>query len=222
MSPQTTHPGDGSEHYTTFEVSRLLGLAVRSVQLMVDREELEAWKTTGGHRRITRESVLRWLDAHPRHSKGTLVGRQAGAGDARSGTPPRGKSPRALLIEDSVHYQNLIRLLMQEHFPDVELHVANDGFSGLARYGALSPNVLLVDMMLPGMDGATLIGALRTQPTFRGVELIVVTSLTPKDIEQYSYVLQGVTVVHKTELIHRLPQELARALAREFEEAGAT
>lgn len=51
-------PGD---ELTTIEVARLLGMAVRSVQLMVDRGELRAWKTPGGHRRIARESVEHWI-----------------------------------------------------------------------------------------------------------------------------------------------------------------
>ena len=33
-----------ADHYTTLEVAKMLGMAVRSVQLMVDRNELEAWK----------------------------------------------------------------------------------------------------------------------------------------------------------------------------------
>ena len=49
-----------SDQMSTMEVARLLGLAVRSIQLMVDRGELQAWKTPGGHRRISRESVERW------------------------------------------------------------------------------------------------------------------------------------------------------------------
>ena len=52
------------DHYTTLEVAKMLGMAVRSVQLMVDRNELEAWKTPGGHRRIFRASVERWMTAH--------------------------------------------------------------------------------------------------------------------------------------------------------------
>lgn len=52
------------DHYTTLEVAKMLGMAVRSVQLMVDRNELEAWKTPGGPRRISRASVERWMTAH--------------------------------------------------------------------------------------------------------------------------------------------------------------
>ena len=50
---------------TTREVAQALGMAVRSVQLMVDRGELQAWKTPGGHRRIARASVLQWLQSRP-------------------------------------------------------------------------------------------------------------------------------------------------------------
>ena len=57
FSAQDTAPDDVS---TTIEVAKQLGLAVRSVQLMVDRGELVAWKTAGGHRRISRESLDRW------------------------------------------------------------------------------------------------------------------------------------------------------------------
>ena len=39
----------------------MLGMAVRSVQLMVDRGLLQAWRTPGGHRRIDSRSVQRWL-----------------------------------------------------------------------------------------------------------------------------------------------------------------
>ena len=67
-----------ADHYTTLEVAKMLGMAVRSVQLMVDRNELEAWKTPGGHRRISRASVERWMTAHgaggaaPAPAAGTL------------------------------------------------------------------------------------------------------------------------------------------------------
>jgi CheY-like chemotaxis protein len=45
-----------------------------------------------------------------------------------------------LLIEDSKHYQNLVRLLLRQHFPEVELHVADDGIAGLAMAGQLQPD----------------------------------------------------------------------------------
>ncbi|PJO39056.1 DNA-binding protein, partial [Delftia acidovorans] len=75
MSENSTPPGQ-IPHYTTAEVAKLLGMAVRSVQLMVDRGDLEAWKTPGGHRRITRASVERWRGSRRcgRHVRGASGG----------------------------------------------------------------------------------------------------------------------------------------------------
>ncbi|MBL8316242.1 MAG: response regulator [Rubrivivax sp.] len=190
----------------------MLGMAVRSVQLMVDRGELEAWKTPGGHRRISRSSVDRW-----RASRG------AGASEARPAqavpagvVAPAARRPgkrRVLLIEDSVHYQNLVGLLLRQSFPELELHVADDGIAGLALAGQLQPEILIVDILLPGIDGGTLITSLRSHPQFAETRLIVVTSLDEEQRKPYAFALAGVPVVHKPRLVMDLPPLLREGQA---------
>lgn len=195
---------------STIEAARLLGMAVRSVQMMVDRGDLQAWKTPGGHRRIARSSVDRWLAARPGHAPAAT-----GATAARPTKPPATTEPlprqglRVLLIEDSAHYQNLVSLLVRQQLPDTDLHVADDGIAGLAMAGRLDPDVLLVDILLPGIDGATLITSLRSHPQFKRSRLIVVTSLDDDQRAPYAFALEGVPVVHKTRLVTELPALLA-------------
>ncbi len=241
---RTRAPG---EDCSTIEVAHRLGLAVRSVQLMVDRGELQAWKTPGGHRRIARASVERWLagrqaeagqggaalpqpgaqaaeaatavpaalSAHAAHAAalGTTGPAALATGAlAEAGERPSA-APRVLLIEDSRHFQKLVSLLVQQHFPGVELHLADDGISGLAQAGQLQPQVLLVDLLLPGIDGATLIAGLRSHPAFASMRLVVVTSLDSTELRPYAHALQGLPVVHKPQLVAELPLRLAEALA---------
>ncbi|WP_232540199.1 response regulator [Azohydromonas aeria] len=192
---------NAADHCTTLEVARWLGMAVRSVQLMVDRGELQAWKTPGGHRRISRSSVERWLASH--HS-----------GALQAPQPVPAASRTVLLIEDSAHAQHLVQLLVREQFPEVELHVADDGIAGLAMAGELQPAVLIVDILLPGIDGATLLTSLRTHPQFSRSQLIVLTSLDEDQRGPYAFALAGVPVVHKPRLVVELPPLLAERLAR--------
>jgi excisionase family DNA binding protein len=205
-------------------------MAVRSVQLMVDRGELSAWKTPGGHRRILRDSVDRW-----RAERG--IGTASGGPRAATAPPAAARSlpeprpvaaapdidttedrqapagaARVLLIEDSKHFQNLISLLLRQHFPGAELHVADDGIAGLAMAGQLQPHVLIVDILLPGIDGATLIGSLSMHPQFAASRLVVVTSLDEAQREPYAFALKGVPVVHKPRLVAELPPLLHRLL----------
>ncbi|MBL8327617.1 MAG: helix-turn-helix domain-containing protein [Rubrivivax sp.] len=192
-----------SDNCSTIEAARMLGLAVRSVQLMVDRGELEAWKTPGGHRRISRASLRAWIDR--RGQTGSAAPPQTSDPILREGRPPR-----VLLIEDSAHYQNLVGLLVRQALPQVELHVAEDGIAGLAMAGKLDPELLIIDILLPGIDGATLIASLRSHQQFQRMSLMVVTSLEGSQRDPYAFALQGLPVVHKTRLVAELPRLLER------------
>ncbi len=178
-------------------------MAVRSVQLMVDRGELQAWKTPGGHRRILRSSLEAWLAA-----RAAPV-----AASPAPGAQPHERPMTLLLIEDSVHFQNLISLVVKRELPEAELHVASDGIAGLAMAGRLEPDVLLIDILLPGIDGAALITSLRSHPQFARSRLIVVTALDEAQRAPYAFALDGVPLVHKTALVTELPPLLAEAAA---------
>jgi excisionase family DNA binding protein len=206
---------DDVNFMTTRAVARQLGLAVRSIQLMVDRGELKAWRTSGGHRRIERESVQLW---HARESNGAT---HAEAGSAILPTDfftyknfaPKTDQPRSvLLIEDSIHFQTLVKLLFAQTFPDVKLHVADDGIVGLAMAGQLQPDVLIIDILLPSLNGATLINTLRSHPQFDRSHVLVLTSLEASQLGPYAFALGGVPVVHKPQLVTDLPPLLAGLL----------
>lgn len=199
----------GEDDCTTLDVARRLNLAVRSVQLMVDRGELQAWKTPGGHRRISRASVDRWLATRQSGPAPTAPVR----GGVQAAIGVRGGGKRVLLIEDSRHYQNLVSMLLAEKFPEVELHIADNGIPGLAMAGQLQPALLIVDILLPGIDGATLITNLRSHRQFSQSRLIVITSLTEAERAPYAFALGGVPVVHKPQLVTDLPPLVAKCLA---------
>ena len=207
---------------TTREVAQQLGLAVRSVQLMVDRGELQAWKTSGGHRRISRESVARWLTGSGGSAAPSTesAASSAAAPVAPSPLPMPARrratdshQPSVVLIEDSAHFQNMIGLLMKHAHPEVSLHVAGDAVLGLALCGAIRPDVLIIDLLLPGIDGATLINSVRSQNLFDGMKLLVVTALDETERAPYAYALTGVPIIEKQHLTRQLAGTLTELLA---------
>lgn len=234
------HPAAPESHWSTLEVAHQLGMAVRSVQLMVDRGELDAWKTPGGHRRISRLSVELWMaqrrtgaappapmptmaPSSPFLSSGASAGLSAPGMPYLVTAPPsdaemqrRADAPPdrgcVLVIEDSKHYQNLVALLLREHFPQLDVKFADDGIAGLAMVGQLRPRVLIIDILLPGIDGATLIMSLRSHPQFANSVLLVLTSLDDADLAPYRFALDNVTVLNKADVVAELPHQLRRLL----------
>lgn len=210
--------GDGltpPDTCSTTDAAKRLGMAVRSVQMMVDRGELQAWKTPGGHRRILRQSIEHWLSGRSGTAPAAVPAARLPVAPLAAAAPARHSEGalRVLLIEDSKHFQNLVSLLVRRELPAAELHVADDGIAGLALVGRVEPHLLLIDILLPGIDGAALITSLRSHPEFASSRLVVITSLDEVQRAPYAFALQGVPVVHKSQLAMQLPPLLAEAAA---------
>ena len=80
--------------------------------------------------------------------------------------------------------------------------------------GLFQPQVLIVDILLPGIDGATLISSLRMHEQFRDLRVIVITSLSPEQLAPYAFALQDLPVVHKSRLVAELPGVLTTCISQ--------
>ena len=58
---------------------------------------------------------------------------------------------KVLIIEDHADIRALVRMTLE--LEDFELHEAVDGQVGLAQARALRPDLVLLDVMMPGLDG---------------------------------------------------------------------
>jgi PAS domain S-box-containing protein len=89
-----------------------------------------------------------------------------------------------LYVEDNPVNALIIGELLQRR-PDLQLHVAADGASGVQRAMALRPDLVLLDMQLPDMDGLEVMRRLRAEPALAQVPVIALSAnAMPEDIEQ--------------------------------------
>jgi signal transduction histidine kinase/ActR/RegA family two-component response regulator len=68
---------------------------------------------------------------------------------------------RALLVEDNPANAQFISTLFQQRLPNVEISMALGGHAGLKLAERMNPDLLLLDIHLPGMDGIELLRRLR-------------------------------------------------------------
>lgn len=190
---------------TTREAAQLLGVSLRTAQLWVESGLLEAWKTEGGHRRILRASVDRLLAG----KAGTLPA--AAQGDE--------EPLQVLVVEDDNILLKLYQLRIAAWKLPLALSVAGNGYEGLMRIGRKSPDLLVLDLAMPGMDGFQMLHHLVHSPFREGMEIAVVTGLDEEEIADRGGLPQGVTLLPKPVPFARL-REIVERLLHKREQAA--
>ena len=172
---------------TTREAGETLGVAVRTVQLWVEAGILPAWRTAGGHRRIARSAVERLLAE--RQQDLTSVDEAT-----QSTLPPI----KLLLVEDDSFVLRLFSSIVATWRFPVELTTAVNGFEGLMRIGESRPDIVVTDLLLPGMDGFEMIRALKQPDSgFGSFKLLVVSALSSEEIAERGGLPEDVVCFHK-------------------------
>jgi serine/threonine protein kinase len=83
---------------------------------------------------------------------------------------------RVLVAEDDHEFCELIQLRLRQEFPDADIECVDDGVAALAALERRPASVALVDLQMPGMDGATLTAQLRRRTDCSGMPIIVLTA----------------------------------------------
>jgi len=81
---------------------------------------------------------------------------------------------RVLLIDDEQFYFKLIKKALKES--EYELEYASSGDDGLVKIPVFNPELLIVDLKLPGMDGFQVLERLRRDAKFTHIPVIVITA----------------------------------------------
>lgn len=79
-----------------------------------------------------------------------------------------------LVIEDEVDIADLVAFNLRRN--DYLVELAHDGLKGLAAAKALQPDLIVLDLMMPGMDGVSLFKVLKRDAVTRKIPVIMLTA----------------------------------------------
>src|SRR5690242_21515700 len=89
---------------------------------------------------------------------------------------------KILIVEDNENNRSLFRDILSFHGHEVS--VAKDGQEGVALARQLMPDLVLMDIQMPGMDGMSAGCILKGDPATRALKIIAVTSFAMQGDEQ--------------------------------------
>jgi len=158
-----------SEDYCgTSYAAKLLRLSVATVQSLVEKGEIDAWKTLGGHRRISLQSINAYLAKHSPQL-------------ARVDTDPKHRL-RVLMVEDDENTRELYRCQFEDWDMPVDCTMVPSALEALMDIASMRPDLLITDLAMPGVDGIEMLKALKRNPQLAEMPIIVISGLAPEAI----------------------------------------
>lgn len=132
--------------YTTFDIGNMTGTDPTTVHKWIDRGLMKGFRTPGGHRRVTGQHLRAFLVAH-----GMPI-------------PEELREPtelRLLLVEDDFALVKSLVRGIQKLRPTWSVEASSDGYQALVMVPTFMPNVVVLDILMPGMDGLQVLKAVK-------------------------------------------------------------
>jgi len=188
------------ETLTLYQASRYCGVSPHTISDWIDEGELNALRISGVHRRIRREDLEEFL--------------------ARRGMPmarhvPEGVPKRILVVEDDpLIVETIIRSLEEEPY-DYEIVSASDGIEAGSEVQRFSPDLLILDIMMPHIDGHEVCRDVKRGPSTSRIKVMVLSAYMNE--ENYERMKEaGADVCFSKPLpLEMLKREVARLLEME-------
>jgi excisionase family DNA binding protein len=201
-NPAGSPTADDDTVVSTSEAARMLGVSNTTIQFMVERGELEAWKTRGGHRRISVASIDRL-----RQSRSNRADRARHSGNDSA-------LLKVLVVEDDEPLRRLYLQTMSQWDLPLQMMSAEDGMQALLMIERSRPDVLITDLNMAPMNGHDFLRRLRKQPEYNAMTIIIVTGIDASEIEARGELPRGVVLYGKPVPFEKLQGFLEAMAAR--------
>lgn len=151
-----------SKNYlTTFEISKILEVNLTTVQNWIKEGKLKAFATPGGHRRVRKDDLYSFA----RHYNLPI--------------PKELQESKSviLIVDDEQRVREMLKEVFEksEIGSSLELYTASSGIEALLFIGDKKPDLVILDIFMPGMDGFKVCRAIKGKNETKDISIIAIT-----------------------------------------------
>ena len=147
---------------TTGDIADYCQVSRVTVFQWIKKQQLPAFSTPGGHYRVKLSDFRRFLEKYDMPVDRTFFNRY---------------KERILVVDDDPQVVDFIirALKADEGGPQRELETAADGFGAGLKIASFKPCLVVLDLMMPGLDGFKLCGQVKSNPETEHIKVLIVT-----------------------------------------------
>lgn len=155
--------------FTTFEAAKLCHVSPLSIINWVNAGRLPAFRTPGGHRRIRRDDLARFM-----RENSIPLPEELRDGSGR---------PRVLVVDDEATIREIIAESLARRANPYEVMTAADGFEAGRLVSTFRPDLVLLDLRMPGLDGFQVCRTIKADPETSSTIVIAMTGYHTPETE---------------------------------------
>ncbi len=165
-------------YFSTFDAARMCHVSPGSMIRWIREGRLTAAKTAGGHHRIRDTDLVDLLKSLQMPVPDELSAERSEA------KPLPQNAPRVLIVDDEREICLLVRQILELEFPGVKIEEARDGFEAGWKAHQFKPQLVILDLMLPGMDGFQVCRFIRNISELKNTKILAISGLNLADKEK--------------------------------------
>ncbi len=193
------------EHLSLGKVAKRCNVSRTTVYRWIIGGHLKAYSLPSGHFRVKPGDLQEFC-------------RSFGMPDVLQGGAKRkaiGNKLNILIADDHPDVVLLLRKVTERYLPDAAIHEAINGVDTCIAVGTIHPHIMLLDIMMPGMDGFAVLQELLRRPELSESRVVIVSAYEPFDrVEELARLNpQIVSCIRKpvsVEALGRSLQEIAK------------
>lgn len=122
---------------------------------------------------------------------------------------------KVLIIDDSKVFHSYIRTLLENHFSHLLLFFSSSGKEGLAVYEEQKPEIVLLDIFMPGIDGLEVLQRIREEDS--QVQIIIISMSQREDLLEKAFALGANDYIEKGPRPREMVARIRRAVESQKE-----
>jgi excisionase family DNA binding protein len=165
---------NGRRFFTTSEVARYCAVTNDGVLKWIKSGKLRAFSTPGGHYRVAMDDFRAFLQ------KFDIPIDEAFFKGAQ-------KTRTVLVVDDEEDIREIVRRVLTDVEPGLRIEEAVDGYDAGIKIGTLRPDLIVMDVRMPRVDGLSLCRSIRQNPETKGIRILAITAFPEQDIIRRMY-----------------------------------
>jgi excisionase family DNA binding protein len=147
---------------TISDASKLCGVSLKTITNWIEQGHIKAHKTVGGHRRILREDLYQFMKERkiplPQNEKEDKVRR------------------KILIVDDDRIIVETLVLALEEDEHGFDVISSRDGFEAGVQVSHFKPDLVILDIMMPDINGYEVCKRIKSNPESKDTKVIVLSA----------------------------------------------